>query len=85
MRGRTRRTRGAFRSRIASCSAPGSRTRRPVLPAGETVRGVVRSVEPYGVFIELAPNLSGLAESARRSARPARRFPSTSNPSCPSA
>ena len=29
---------------------------------GETVRGVVRSVEPYGVFIELAPNLSGLAE-----------------------
>ena len=31
--------------------------------AGETVRGVVRSVEPYGVFIELAPNLSGLAEA----------------------
>ena len=30
---------------------------------GETVRGVVRSVEPYGVFIELAPNLSGLAEA----------------------
>lgn len=29
---------------------------------GETVRGVVRSVEPYGIFIELAPNLSGLAE-----------------------
>lgn len=29
---------------------------------GETVRGVVRSIEPYGVFIELAPNLSGLAE-----------------------
>jgi len=29
---------------------------------GETVRGVVRSVEPYGVFIELTPNLSGLAE-----------------------
>ena len=26
------------------------------------MRGVVRSVEPYGVFIELAPNLSGLAE-----------------------
>lgn len=33
--------------------------------AGETVRGVVRSVEPYGVFIELAPNLSGLAEPSR--------------------
>ena len=31
--------------------------------AGETVRGIVRSVEPYGVFIELAPNLSGLAEA----------------------
>ena len=30
--------------------------------AGETVRGVVRSVEPYGIFIELMPNLSGLAE-----------------------
>lgn len=29
---------------------------------GETVRGVVRSVEPYGVFVELMPNLSGLAE-----------------------
>ncbi len=29
---------------------------------GETVRGIVRSVEPYGVFIELTPNLSGLAE-----------------------
>lgn len=30
--------------------------------AGETVRGVVRSIEPYGIFIELAPNLAGLAE-----------------------
>ena len=30
---------------------------------GETVRGVVRSVMEYGSFIELAPNLSGLAES----------------------
>ncbi len=29
---------------------------------GETVRGVVRSIEPYGVFVELTPNLSGLAE-----------------------
>lgn len=29
---------------------------------GETVGGIVRSVEPYGVFIELAPNLAGLAE-----------------------
>lgn len=29
---------------------------------GETVAGIVRSVEDYGVFVELAPNLAGLAE-----------------------
>lgn len=29
---------------------------------GQTVAGVVRSIEPYGVFVELAPNLAGLAE-----------------------
>ena len=29
---------------------------------GETVAGVVRSVEHYGIFIELTPNLAGLAE-----------------------
>lgn len=29
---------------------------------GQTVAGIVRSVEPYGVFVELAPNLAGLAE-----------------------
>lgn len=29
---------------------------------GETVSGIVRSVEDYGVFVELAPNLAGLAE-----------------------
>lgn len=29
---------------------------------GETVVGVVRSIKDYGVFIELTPNLSGLAE-----------------------
>ena len=29
---------------------------------GSTVRGVVRSVESYGVFIELMPNLAGLSE-----------------------
>lgn len=29
----------------------------------ETVTGIVRSVEEYGVFIELTPNLCGLAES----------------------
>ena len=36
---------------------------------GETVRGVVRSVKSYGTFIELAPNLSGLAD-AREDLRP---------------
>lgn len=30
---------------------------------GETVRGIVRSVKDYGTFIELSPNLSGLADS----------------------
>lgn len=30
--------------------------------AGETVAGIVRSVEEYGVFVELSPNLAGLAE-----------------------
>ncbi|MEE0928543.1 MAG: S1 RNA-binding domain-containing protein [Acutalibacteraceae bacterium] len=29
---------------------------------GETVSGIVRSIETYGIFIELAPNLAGLAE-----------------------
>ncbi len=30
--------------------------------AGQTVPGIVRSVEKYGIFVELAPNLAGLAE-----------------------
>ena len=29
---------------------------------GQTVCGIVRSVEDYGIFVELAPNLAGLAE-----------------------
>ena len=29
---------------------------------GQTVRGIIRSVEDYGVFVELMPNLAGLAE-----------------------
>ncbi len=29
----------------------------------QTVPGIVRSVEPYGVFVELTPNLAGLAEA----------------------
>lgn len=36
---------------------------------GETVGGIVRSVESYGIFIELAPNLAGLAEP-RENVRP---------------
>ncbi|MBE6870863.1 MAG: 30S ribosomal protein S1 [Ruminococcaceae bacterium] len=30
--------------------------------AGQTAAGIVRSVESYGVFVELTPNLAGLAE-----------------------
>ncbi|MEG0457688.1 MAG: 30S ribosomal protein S1, partial [Oscillospiraceae bacterium] len=30
--------------------------------AGETVSGIIRSIEEYGIFIELLPNLAGLAE-----------------------
>lgn len=29
---------------------------------GQTVKGIVRSIESYGIFIELRPNLAGLAE-----------------------
>lgn len=29
---------------------------------GQTVAGTVRGIEPYGVFVELTPNLTGLAE-----------------------
>lgn len=29
---------------------------------GETVTGIVRSVESFGIFVELTPNLAGLAE-----------------------
>ena len=29
---------------------------------GDTVAGIIRSIEPYGVFVELTPNLAGLAE-----------------------
>lgn len=29
---------------------------------GETVGGIIRSIESYGVFVELTPNLAGLAE-----------------------
>ena len=29
---------------------------------GQTVPGIIRSVEKYGIFVELAPNLAGLAE-----------------------
>ncbi len=29
---------------------------------GQTVSGIIRSIEEYGVFVELTPNLAGLAE-----------------------
>lgn len=29
---------------------------------GQTVTGTIRSIMPYGIFVELTPNLSGLAE-----------------------
>ena len=47
----TYRRRGIARALFGACFA-----------AGETVVGIVRSVEDYGVFIEIAPNLAGLAE-----------------------
>lgn len=31
--------------------------------SGQTVTGIIRSVEEYGVFVELTPNLAGLAEA----------------------
>ena len=30
--------------------------------AGQTVAGIIRSVESYGIFVELTPNLAGLSE-----------------------
>lgn len=33
-----------------------------LINSGETVPGIVRSVEPYGIFVELSPNLAGLSE-----------------------
>lgn len=36
---------------------------------GETVAGIIRSIEPYGIFVELTPNLAGLAE-LRENVRP---------------
>ena len=41
--------------------------------AGRTVTGIIRSVESYGVFIELAPNLAGLAEVRETVAQELRR------------
>ncbi len=30
--------------------------------SGQTVTGIIRSIESYGIFVELTPNLAGLAE-----------------------
>ncbi len=38
---------------------------------GQTVAGIIRSVENYGIFVELAPNLAGLAELREGSLSPA--------------
>lgn len=39
---------------------------------GQTVTGIVRSIESYGVFIELSPNLAGLAELKEEGGAPDR-------------
>ncbi|MBE6690065.1 MAG: 30S ribosomal protein S1 [Ruminococcaceae bacterium] len=39
--------------------------------AGQTVMGRVRSIESYGIFVELAPNLAGLAELRGSNGTPA--------------
>ncbi|MBQ8266968.1 MAG: S1 RNA-binding domain-containing protein [Clostridia bacterium] len=33
-----------------------------IFSQGQTVSGIVRSIENYGIFVELTPNLAGLAE-----------------------
>lgn len=33
-----------------------------IFSVGQTVAGIVRSIEDYGIFVELTPNLAGLAE-----------------------
>lgn len=40
--------------------------------AGQTVTGRVRSIESYGVFVELMPNLAGLAELRGNTGQPVR-------------
>lgn len=40
--------------------------------AGETVVGRVRSIESYGIFVELTPNLAGLAELRGNAGQPLR-------------
>ena len=39
---------------------------------GQTVMGRVRSIESYGIFVELAPNLAGLAELRGNTGTPVR-------------
>ena len=51
--------RGGSPSPIKSCWAPGRRT-PPLFCAGETVAGIVRSVESYGIFVELSPTWRAL-------------------------
>ena len=49
-----------FPSHIKNCLALGKKTQRSFMR--ETVAGIIRSIENYGVFVELTPNLAGLAE-----------------------
>lgn len=67
---------------VVLCKEPGGRiclTHRELLGTwsenadhlrpGQAVRGIIRGVEPYGVFIEIFPNLSGLAEPCATAVR----------------
>ena len=49
---------------------------------GETVAGVVRSVESYGIFVELTPNLAGWRSPGKESGWGSTRA-CTSRASCP--
>ncbi len=48
-------------SLIKNYWGPGKKT-QPVFALEKLVGGIIRSIENYGVFVELTPNLAGLAE-----------------------
>ena len=47
---------------VGVCDINKERADKAASEYGVTVPGIVRSVESYGIFVELAPNLAGLAE-----------------------